>query len=50
MNDEMSDWAQKPKFILAEGDTYMKWPDDDTYPFLALNYLKLDKLPTYNES
>jgi hypothetical protein len=50
VNDDMSDWAPKPKFMLAEGDTYMKVPGDDTYPFLAINYLKLDKVPTYNES
>jgi len=49
LNDEMSNWAQKPKFMLAEGDTYMKRPDDDTYPFLAINYLKLDRVPAYNE-
>jgi len=50
LNDKMSNWAPKPKFMLAEGDTYMKRPDDDTYPFLAINYLKLDKVPTYRES
>lgn len=50
LNDEMSNWAPKPKFMLAEGDTYMKRPDDDTYPFLAINYLKLDRVPAYNES
>jgi hypothetical protein len=50
VNDDMSNWAPKPKFFLAEGDTYMKRPDDDTYPFLAINYLKLDKVPAYNES
>lgn len=50
LNDEMSNWAPKPKFMLAEGDTYMKVPGDDTYPFLAINYLKLDKVPAYNES
>jgi hypothetical protein len=50
LNDEMSNWAPKPKFMLAEGDTYMKRPDDDTYPFLAVNYLKLDRVPAYNES
>ena len=31
INDDMSNWAPKPKFMLAEGDTYMKRPDDDTY-------------------
>jgi hypothetical protein len=49
-NDAMSNWAPKPKFMLAEGDTYMKRPDDDTYSLLAVNYLKLDKVPAYNES
>ena len=34
----MSNWAPKPKFMLAEGDTYMKVPSDDTYPLLAINY------------
>jgi hypothetical protein len=50
LNDEMSNWAPKPKFMLAEGDTYMKRPDDDTYAELAVNYLKLNKVPAYNES
>jgi len=50
VNDDMSNWAAKPKFMLAEGDTYMKVPSDDTYPLLAINYLKLDKVPAYNES
>ena len=50
VNDDMSNWAPKPKFMLAEGDTYMKAPSDDTYPQLAVNYLKLDKVPAYNES
>ncbi len=50
LTDEMSNWAPRPKFMLAEGDTYMKVPSDDTYPLLAINYLKLDKVPAYNES
>jgi hypothetical protein len=50
VNDDMSNWAPKPKFMLAEGDTYMKVPGDETYPMLAINYLKLDKVPAYNES
>ena len=50
VNDDMSNWAPKPKFMLAEGDTYMKVPGDETYPLLAVNYLKLDKVPAYNES
>ncbi len=50
VNDDMSNWTPKPKFMLAEGDTYMKVPGDETYPMLAINYLKLDKVPAYNES
>ena len=50
LNDEMSNWAPKPKFMLAEGDTYMKVPGDESYPTLAINYLKLNKVPAYNES
>jgi hypothetical protein len=50
LTDEMSNWAPSPKFMLAEGDTYMKVPGDDTYPLLAINYLKLNKVPAYNQS
>ena len=49
-NDDLSNWAPKPKFMLAEGDTYMKRPDDDTHSLLAVNYLKLDRVRAYNES
>jgi hypothetical protein len=48
--DDMNNWAPKPKFMIAEGDTYTKWPSDETYPQLAVNYLKLDHVPLYNES
>ncbi len=50
VEDDMSNWAPKAKFMITEGDTYTKWPDDETYPQLAINYLKLDKVPLYNES
>jgi hypothetical protein len=48
--DDMSNWAPRPKYMIAEGDTYTKQPDDETYPQLAVNYLKLDHVPLYNES
>ena len=48
--DDMSNWAPKPKFNLAEGDTYTKAPGDETYAQLAVNYIKLDRVPLYNES
>ncbi len=47
--DDMSNWAPKPKYLIAEGDTYLKQPSDETYPQLAVNYLKLDKVPSYDE-
>jgi hypothetical protein len=50
VNDDMSNWAPTPKFMLAEGDTYMKAPADDSYSSLAINYLKLDKVPSYKDS
>lgn len=50
LEDEMNNWAPKPKFMIAEGDTYMKSPEDETYPQMAVNYLKLDHVPAYNES
>ncbi len=49
-NDDMSNWAPKPKYMITEGDTYTKWPEDETYPLLAVNYLKLDRVPLYNET
>jgi hypothetical protein len=49
-NDDMSNWAPSPKYMIAEGDTYTKWPDDETYPQLTVNYLKLGRVPAYNES
>jgi hypothetical protein len=48
--DDMSNWAPKAKYAIAEGDTYTKWPDDETYPQLAINYIKLDRVPLYSES
>jgi hypothetical protein len=46
--DDMNNWAG-PKYMLAEGDTYMKYPDDETYPQLMVNYVKLDRVPKFND-
>ena len=46
--DDMNNWTG-PKYLIAEGDTYMKFPDDETYPYLMVNYVKLDRVPRYNE-
>ncbi|MFN7923882.1 MAG: hypothetical protein U0Q16_27515 [Bryobacteraceae bacterium] len=46
--DDMNNWAG-PKYLFSEGDTYQKFPEDETYPHLMVNYVKLDRLPRYNE-
>src|SRR5437899_10380071 len=35
--------------MIAEGDTYMKYPDDETFPQLMVNYVKLDRVPKFND-
>ena len=47
--DDMNNWAG-PKYLVAEGDTYAKFPDDDTYPHLMVNYVKLNRLPGFDET
>ena len=46
--DDMNNWAG-PKYMIAEGDTYMKYPDDETFPQLMVNYVKLDRVPKFKE-
>jgi hypothetical protein len=46
--DDMNNWAG-PRYLLAEGDTYMKYPDDETYPQLVVNYVKLDRVPKFSD-
>jgi hypothetical protein len=47
--DDMNNWGRDPKYMFAEGDTYQKFPEDDTYSHLLVNYVKLDKLPRFDE-
>jgi hypothetical protein len=46
--DDMNNWGA-PKYMIAEGDTYMKYPDDETYPQLMVNYVKLDRVPKFKD-
>ena len=46
--DDMNNWAG-PKYLIAEGDTYTKSPEDETYPQLDVNYVKLAHLPRFSE-
>lgn len=45
--DEMNNWTG-PKYLIAEGDTYMKYPDDETFPQLIVNYVKLGRVPRFD--
>jgi hypothetical protein len=46
--DDMNNWTG-PKYMIAEGDTYMKYPDDETFPQLVVNYVKMDRVPKFND-
>ena len=46
--DDMNNWSGA-KYMIAEGDTYMKNPDDETYPQLVVNYVKLDRVPRFDD-
>ncbi len=46
--DDMNNWGA-PKFMIAEGDTYQKFPEDDTFSHLIVNYVKLDRVPRFDE-
>ena len=46
--DDMNNWSGA-KYMIAEGDTYMKDPEDETYPQLYVNYVKLDRIPRFDE-
>jgi hypothetical protein len=35
--------------MIAEGDTYTKYPDDETFPQLVVNYVKLDRVPKFSD-
>jgi hypothetical protein len=47
--DDMNNWAANAKYMIAEGDTYMKYPDDETFPQLYVNYVKLAQVPKFDE-
>ena len=49
MNNQNSGSALKPKYIIADIDTYKKGPEDDLYPNFPVNYLKLSRVPGPDE-
>jgi hypothetical protein len=49
MNNMYSNTGIRPKYIIADIDTYKKGPEDDTYANFPVNYIKLDKVPGPDE-
>jgi hypothetical protein len=45
MNNLYSNTGVRPKYIIADIDTYRKGPEDDTYANFPVDYLKIDKVP-----
>src|SRR5262245_94882 len=45
MNNMYAGSGLKPKYLIADVDTYRKGPEDDIYPGQPINYVKLDRLP-----
>ena len=45
MNNLYAGTGLRPKYIIADIDTYQKGPEDDLYPNFPVNYLKLDRVP-----
>ena len=39
----------QPKYLIADCDTYHKFPGDDIYPNVPVNYLRLDRVPLPDE-
>lgn len=51
--DDMNNWTgddgTRPKYLFADCDTYQKQPGDDLYANFPVNYVKLDRVPRYDE-
>jgi hypothetical protein len=46
--DDMNNWG-RPKFMVGEVDTYKEFPDYDLYGGFNVNYVKLDRLPAFDD-
>jgi len=49
MNTMYAALGIKPKYVIADIDTYRKGPEDDLYPNFPVNYLKIEKTPGPND-
>jgi len=45
MNNMYANTGVRPKYIIADIDTYRKGPEDDLYANFPVNYLKIDRTP-----
>lgn len=46
--DDMNNWGG-PKFMVGEVDTYKKFPEYDLYGDFNVNYVKLDRVPAFDD-
>jgi hypothetical protein len=46
--DDMNNWG-RPKYMIGEVDTYKKFPEYDLYGDFNVNYVKLDRLPNFDD-
>jgi hypothetical protein len=46
--DDMANWGHK-KHVIAEADLFTVEPENEMYAHLNVNYLQMDKLPSYKE-
>jgi len=49
MNNMLTSAGLRPKYIIADIDTYQKGPGDELYPAFPVNYVKIDKVPGPDE-
>ena len=49
MNNMYAGLGVRPKYVIADIDTYQKGPEDDLYANFPVNYLKIDKTPGPDE-
>lgn len=47
LQDDMNNWGLKKK-ILAEADLFTIEPENEMYAHMNINYMKMDKIPTFN--
>jgi hypothetical protein len=50
MNNRYARSGLKPKYIIADIDTYQKGPEDDLYSNFPVNYLRIAKVPGPDEN